>query len=100
MITSDNHTGDKFSAGINNTSEQLSPVTMTLVINLLPVTGEQKSPRGVDSSEQCIAGVADTGDKLLISVIDTSDKLFSSVVDTGDNISLVSLIPVINNLKA
>jgi hypothetical protein len=37
MIASDNDTDDKFFAGINDTSEQLSPVTTALAINLLPV---------------------------------------------------------------
>jgi hypothetical protein len=31
-------TGDKFLAGFNDTGEQLSPVTTTPAINLLPVT--------------------------------------------------------------
>jgi hypothetical protein len=47
MITRDNGTGDKFSAGINNTSEQLSPVTMTMPINLSLVTGEQKATQAL-----------------------------------------------------
>ncbi len=34
----DNNSGDKFIASDNNTGEQLSPVTMTPAINLLPVT--------------------------------------------------------------
>jgi hypothetical protein len=38
MIASDKDTSDKFFAGINNTSEQLSPVTTTMVINLSPVS--------------------------------------------------------------
>jgi hypothetical protein len=38
MITGDNNTDDQFFAGINDTSEQLSPVTTALVINLLPVS--------------------------------------------------------------
>ncbi len=36
MITGDNDTGDKFIASINNTGEQLSPVTMTPAITLFP----------------------------------------------------------------
>jgi hypothetical protein len=31
-------TSDKFLTGVNNIGEQLSPVTMTPAINLLPVT--------------------------------------------------------------
>jgi hypothetical protein len=31
-------TGDKFITGVRDTSEQLTPVTMITVINLLPVT--------------------------------------------------------------
>ncbi len=38
FITGVNDTGDKFISGDNDTGEQLSPVTMTLAINLLPVT--------------------------------------------------------------
>jgi hypothetical protein len=38
MIADDNDTDDKFFAGINNTGEQLSPVTTALAINLLPVS--------------------------------------------------------------
>ncbi len=38
FITSDNDTGNNFVAGDNNTGEQLSPVTTTPPINLLPVT--------------------------------------------------------------
>jgi hypothetical protein len=38
MITGDNDTDDKFFAVINDTSEQLSPVTTALAINFLPVS--------------------------------------------------------------
>jgi hypothetical protein len=38
MIASDNDTDDKFFACINDTSEQLSPVTTPLAINFLPVS--------------------------------------------------------------
>ncbi len=38
FIAGENDTGDNFIAGDNNTGEQWSPVTMTLAINLLPVT--------------------------------------------------------------
>jgi hypothetical protein len=38
MIASDNDTDDKFFAGINNTGEQLSPVTTSLAINFSPVS--------------------------------------------------------------
>ena len=38
FITGDNNTGDNFVAGDNDTGEQLSPVTMTPAINLLPLT--------------------------------------------------------------
>jgi hypothetical protein len=38
MIAGDNDTRDKFFAGINDSGEQLSPVTMTLAINLSPVS--------------------------------------------------------------
>ncbi len=42
-----NYTGDKdkFIAGDNNTGEQLSPVTTTPAINLLPVTRTRKGWR-------------------------------------------------------
>jgi hypothetical protein len=36
MIAGDNDTGDKFFAGINDTSEQLSPVTTTPAITFFP----------------------------------------------------------------
>jgi hypothetical protein len=36
MIAGDNVTNDKFFAGINDTGEQLSPVTMTLAITFFP----------------------------------------------------------------
>jgi hypothetical protein len=39
MIAGDNVTSDKFFAGINDSGEQLSPVTMTLVINYTGITG-------------------------------------------------------------
>ncbi len=38
LFTGDNDTGDKFIAGDNDTGEQLSLLTMTSAINLLPVT--------------------------------------------------------------
>jgi hypothetical protein len=38
MIPGDNDTADKFFAGINDTGEQLSPVTAARAINLLPVS--------------------------------------------------------------
>jgi hypothetical protein len=37
MIAGDNDTSDKLFAGINDSGEQLSPVTTTLAINLSPV---------------------------------------------------------------
>jgi hypothetical protein len=36
MITGDNDTGDKFFASINDTGEQLSPVTTTPAITFFP----------------------------------------------------------------
>jgi hypothetical protein len=51
MIAGDNDTDDKFFAGINDNSEQLSPVTTALAINLLPVsTTPVKNDR--DTGEQ------------------------------------------------
>jgi hypothetical protein len=38
MIAGDNDTDDKFFAGINNTSEQLLPVTTALAINFSAVS--------------------------------------------------------------
>ncbi len=38
FVAGDNDTGDNFVAGDNGTGEQLSPVTTTLAINLLPNT--------------------------------------------------------------
>jgi hypothetical protein len=37
-MASDNNTDDKFFAGVNDTGEQVSPVTTALTINLLPVS--------------------------------------------------------------
>ncbi len=36
MIVGDNDTADKFFTGINDTGEQLSPVTMTTAIPFFP----------------------------------------------------------------
>jgi hypothetical protein len=36
MIAGDNDIGDKFFAGINDTSEQLSPVTATPALSFFP----------------------------------------------------------------
>jgi hypothetical protein len=38
MIAGDNDTDDKFFTGINNTCEQLLPMTTALAINLLPIS--------------------------------------------------------------
>jgi hypothetical protein len=38
MIAGDNDNDDKFITGINDTGEQLSPVTTALAINLLPAS--------------------------------------------------------------
>jgi hypothetical protein len=38
MIAGDNDTDNKFFAGINDTGEQLWPVTTVLAINLLPIS--------------------------------------------------------------
>jgi hypothetical protein len=48
MIAGDNDTGDKCFAGINDTGEQLLPVTMTWAItfspvSLIPVINNQKA---------------------------------------------------------
>jgi hypothetical protein len=41
MIAGDNDTGDKSFAGINDTGEQLSPVTTTPTIAFFPVSGHK-----------------------------------------------------------
>jgi hypothetical protein len=92
MIGGDKDTGDNSFPGINDTGEQLSPVTTTLVIYLSPVStipGEQKSARDINSGEQFIAGVAGSLVSL-IPVISCSPMLstqairfFIGVVDTG-----------------
>jgi hypothetical protein len=38
MIVGDNNTDDKFFASINDTGEQLWPLTMTPVINFSPIS--------------------------------------------------------------
>jgi hypothetical protein len=38
MIAGDNNMDNKFFAGINDTGEQLWPVTTALAINLLPIS--------------------------------------------------------------
>ncbi len=58
----------------------LSPVTTTLAITLLPVSTILVNRRTI------YHGVADAGDKLFISVVDTGDKLFTGIVDTGDKL--------------
>jgi hypothetical protein len=48
MIASDNDTGDTYFIGINDTGEQLPPVTTTLEINLSPVsTSNKKAPEAL-----------------------------------------------------
>ncbi len=42
FIAGDSDSGDKFIAGDNDTGEQLTPVTTTPVINLLPVKDRRK----------------------------------------------------------
>ncbi len=56
MITGDNDTGNIFIAGINDTGEQLSPVTTTPAITFFP-------------------GVIDTGQMSMASVNGTADKV-------------------------
>ncbi len=68
MIATDNDTCDKFFVGINDTGEQLLPVTTTPAITFFP-------------------GVVDTGQKyskslkFITSVNDTADNFFACVND-------------------
>jgi hypothetical protein len=72
MIAGDNDTCDKFFAGINNTGEQLLPVTTTPAITFFPgvVDTSQKYPKSLNF----IAGVNDTADKFFAGVNNTADK--------------------------
>jgi hypothetical protein len=68
-MAGDNDTDDKFFAGINNTGEQLSPVTRALGINLLSVSttlvNSYRLPVAVTTTPALtfFTGVVDTGHK-------------------------------------
>jgi hypothetical protein len=85
MIAGDNDTCDKFFAGINDTGEQLSPVTMT------------------PAKKTFFQGVVDTGQKnaksfkFIAGVNDTANKFFTSVNDIADKTVLT--IPACIDLK-
>ncbi len=67
----------KFFAGINDTGEQLSPVTTTPAITIFPgvVDTDQKYPKSI----KFIAGVNDTADKIIADVSDTANKTVLTV---------------------
>jgi hypothetical protein len=87
MISGDNDTDDKFYAGINDTGEQLSPVTTALAKNLLPEstnTGEQGSPAvTMQPVINFLAGINDTGEQLSPVTTTPAITFFPGVVDTG-----------------
>ena len=58
FIAGDNDSGDKFIAGDSDTGEQLSQVTMTPAINLLPVT-RTRTPwrRGAAKDRRKLKGI-------------------------------------------
>jgi hypothetical protein len=63
-------TGDKFLTSVNDIGEQLSPVTATPAINLLPVTRTRMpwrwgAAKDVDTGKQFIGGVVDTGEQFI-----------------------------------
>jgi hypothetical protein len=69
-------TGDKLFSGVNDTGENLWPVSMKPAIN--PCHGE------IIKSLIFSAGVNDTTEKLFNGVNDTADKLFGGVNDNCD----------------
>jgi hypothetical protein len=95
MIAGDNNTCNKFFAGISDTGEQLSPVTMTPAIIFFP--GVVDTSQKYSKSLKFIVGVNDTAEKLFNGVNDTADKFFASVNDTADK--TVMTIPACLDLK-
>jgi hypothetical protein len=95
MIAVDNNTCDKFFAGINETGEQLSPVTTTPAITFFPGvvdTGEKYS-----KILKFFTGVNNTAKKLFSGVNDIADKYFAGVNDTANKTVLT--IPACLDLK-
>ncbi len=82
MITGDNDTDDKFSAGISDTGEQLLQVTTTPAITFFP--GVIDTGHKLPKSLKFIAGVNDTVEELFTGVNDTAEELFTGVNDTAD----------------
>jgi hypothetical protein len=66
MIAGDNDTDDKFFGGINDTGEQLLPVTTALAINFCQYQQHRWT---------MIAGDNDAGDKFIASINDTGEQL-------------------------
>jgi hypothetical protein len=93
FVAGDNDTDDNFVAGDNDTGEQLSLVTMTPAINLLPDTRTRTSLRwGAAKERRKLKGInrrflwppksAKAADGV-IGTDDTGENFFPSVVDTG-----------------
>jgi hypothetical protein len=95
MIAGDNDTCDKFFAGINDTSEQLSLVTMTPAITFFP--GVVNTGQKYSKSQKFIVHVNDIANKLFNGVNDTADKFFAGVQDTTEK--TVMTIPACLELK-
>jgi hypothetical protein len=110
-------TGEKFITGINDTTEQWFPMTMTPVINFLPVATtpvdsyrrwqrhwrQHFSSVSIDTGQKYpkslkfIAGVNNTAEKLFTGVNDTADKFFAYVNATANKTELT--IPACQDLK-
>jgi hypothetical protein len=90
MITGDNDTCDKFFAGINDTSEQLSPVTTTPAITFF--TGVVDAGQKYSKCLKLIAGVNDTSENLFSGVNDTVQELNHSLYRHSQCLSFFSLL--------
>ena len=75
FITHVNDNSDKLVSGVNDTSETLSPVSLTPVINLCH--GFSVIAGVVDTGEQFIAGDNGTGDNFIAGDNDTCDKFIA-----------------------
>jgi hypothetical protein len=116
VIAGDNDTDDKFFAGINDTGEQLSPVTDTgnnifSPVSLIPVINNQKaqnlSPVSTTPLKKLSTAVNDTADKFIGSANDIADKTVLPILSSQkmekkiiyanfSHLSLVSSTPLTN----
>jgi hypothetical protein len=83
FITHVNDNSDKLVSGVNDTSETLSPVSLTPVNNIY-FPGVVDTVQKKTKSLKFIVGVNDTAKKLFTGVNDTADKFFGGVSHTGD----------------